>query len=120
MRLSSLFLSTLVVGCAANADDVQRDPTETATGGTKADGAAGVPDVRCDALPATGPVGGFTHKVNTLLTHAGDPRHRGIDLVTGAGAATQTLEGWITYTVADKGLMDEAVDLFACRAGAWK
>jgi phosphatidate phosphatase PAH1 len=40
--------------------------------------------------------------------------------VASADAATQTLEGWISYTIVDKALEDEDVELFACRAGAWR
>ncbi len=45
---------------------------------------------------------------------------RGIDLIAPASAATQTIEGDISYSTADKALEDEAVDVFACRENAWQ
>jgi phosphatidate phosphatase PAH1 len=54
-----------------------------------------------------------------LVTELGDPRHRGVDLIAAASAGTQTLEGWMTYTIANKALEDEDVDLYACRDSAW-
>ncbi|MFT3696311.1 MAG: hypothetical protein QM831_24435 [Kofleriaceae bacterium] len=49
----------------------------------------------------------------------GDPHHRGFDLIAPASADSQTIEGWIAYSVADKALEDEDVDVFACREAAW-
>jgi hypothetical protein len=79
-----------------------------------------VPDVRCAGTPDAGPAGSFDHTSSEIISALGDPRHRGFDLVAPASAATQAIEGWISYTIADKALEDEAVDLFACRAGQWQ
>jgi LNS2 (Lipin/Ned1/Smp2) len=79
-----------------------------------------VPDVHCAGAPSAGAAGDFRHFKNDLISALGDPKHRGFDLVASAGAATQTLEGWISYTIVDKALEDEDVDVFACRAGAWR
>jgi phosphatidate phosphatase PAH1 len=46
--------------------------------------------------------------------------HRGFDLITPATSTKQTLSGWISYTIADKALEDENVDVFACRSHVWK
>jgi phosphatidate phosphatase PAH1 len=82
--------------------------------------AGGVPDVRCAGNPDAGRPGSFRHFTSRLIAGLGDPKHRGFDLVASADAATQSLEGWISYTVVDKALEDEDVDVFACRAGAWR
>ncbi len=79
-----------------------------------------MPDVRCADSPDAGKPGSFRHFTSRLVAGLGDPKHRGFDLVASASSATQTLEGWISYTVVDKALEDEDVDLFACRAGAWR
>ena len=83
-------------------------------------GAAGVPDVRCEDAPAAGRSGRFHHLKNLVISKLGDPRHRGLDLVGSADGGTQLLEGWISYTITDKALEDEDVDVFACRAGQWR
>ncbi|HEX7837486.1 MAG TPA: hypothetical protein VF469_08485 [Kofleriaceae bacterium] len=110
------------MGCAAgDAGSVGSDPDETPglDTGTVNPGAA-VPDVRCTAAPAAGKAGSFHHFTSSLISALGDPRHRGFDLVTSASATTQSLEGWISYTIVDKALEDEDVDVFACRAGQWQ
>lgn len=78
-----------------------------------------VPDVRCAGAPAAGKAGSFRHFTSALISALGDPKHRGFDLVASADGATQQLEGWISYTIFDKALEDENVDVFACRAGQW-
>ena len=78
-------------------------------------GRAPLPDVRC-----AGATRSFRHFGSKVTAFLGDPRHRGFDLVTSATATSQRLEGWVSYTLADKALEDEDVDLFACRAGAWR
>jgi hypothetical protein len=79
-----------------------------------------VPDVRCAGAPEAGAAGRFRHTRSRILARLGGPRHRGFDLVTSEGAPTQTLEGWISYTVVDKALEDEDVDVLACLAGEWR
>jgi phosphatidate phosphatase PAH1 len=79
-----------------------------------------VPDVRCAGTPDAGPALSFNHVSSELISALGDPRHRGFDLVAPASATTQSIEGWISYTIADKALEDEIVDVFACRDDAWK
>jgi hypothetical protein len=76
-------------------------------------------DVRCADAPDAGATRGFRHLKNEVISRLGDARHRGADLVTSAESATQMLEGWLSYTIVDKALEDEDVDVFACRAGAW-
>lgn len=122
MRTICLVVSTILVGCAAGEPGpVEADPDEVATETGKADGASvAVPDVRCAGAPEAGPAGDFHHVTSELISLLGSPKHRGLDVVTSAGAATQTLEGWISYTIVDKALEDEDVELFACRAGQWR
>ena len=120
MPTQRFLLCAALTGCAiSNAGSmgpgpVGADPQE---GGSGAAGA--VPDVRCAGAPSAGKAGEFRHVTSNLIAHLGDARHRGLDLVTSAGSAAQRLEGWISYTLADKALEDEDVDVFACRAGAW-
>ncbi|HET9991760.1 MAG TPA: HAD family acid phosphatase [Kofleriaceae bacterium] len=80
--------------------------------------AAAIPDVRCTGTPSA-PAGEFRHLSSKLVAKLGDPRHRGFDLIAAASAGTQTLEGWLAYSGADKALEDEDVDLFACVDNAW-
>jgi hypothetical protein len=102
------------VGCAAGGP-VGADPREVDVAAAD----VGVPDVTCAGSPDTGAAGKFRHLTSRLISALGDPRHRGLDLVASADADTQTIEGWISYTVIDKALEDEDVDVFACRAGRW-
>jgi len=124
MRISALVVTGVLVGCAAGeAGPVGADPEETSGQlPGKADGGAAVevPDVRCAGLPDAGPAGDFRHFSSDVISHLGSPKHRGFDLVASAGNASQRLEGWLSYTIADKALEDEDVEVFACRAGAWR
>ncbi len=114
-------IAIAVTACTTSAAaPVTIDPSETSTTGGKADTAShAVPDVRCANLPTAGAAGKFRHFSSRVVSLLGDPRHRGFDLIAPASAATQTIEGWISYTIADKALEDEDVDVFACREGAW-
>jgi hypothetical protein len=84
-----------------------------------ADDVAGVPDVRCAGAPDAGGTRSFRHFKNKLISKLGGANHRGFDLITSADSATQRIEGAISYTLIDKALEDEDVDVFACRAGSW-
>ncbi|HEX3477458.1 MAG TPA: hypothetical protein VHT91_20685 [Kofleriaceae bacterium] len=118
MRITWALLGCLLVSCVAQAGAVEVDPEEASFDAGKLD-AGTVPDVRCAGPDAVKP-GSFRHFTSRLIAGLGDPKHRGFDLVASADTATQTLEGWISYTVVDKALEDEDVDVFACRAGAWR
>jgi hypothetical protein len=122
MRTLCFVVSTVLVGCAtSDAGPIGADPEEGTLGaGTVEGGAIAVPDVRCAGAPDAGKAGDFRHFSSSVISHLGDAKHRGFDLVTSASNATQTLEGWISYTVFDKALEDEDVDVFACRAGQWR
>lgn len=100
--------------CASADGPVVVDPGELEAG------TLAVPDVACSGAPSAGPTRSFRHFSSKVIAWLGDPKHRGFDLVASADAATQRLEGWISYTIADKALEDEDVDVFACRAGAWQ
>ena len=112
-----------LVGCASSAPStpVGVDPGEAGdgSGSGKEDGPSSVPSVLCDGAPDAGPAGDFRHFSSSLISDLGDPRHRGFDLVAPASADPQVLSGWISYTIADKALEDEDVDVFACRDNAW-
>jgi LNS2-like protein (lipin/Ned1/Smp2) len=99
---------------------VTTDPEEraTSTGGAAT---ASVPEPSCASPPTVGPTGHWRHSIKSpIASHAGAPRHRGLDLITGAGAARQAIRGEIRYGLVDKALEDESVELFACRAGSWR
>jgi hypothetical protein len=123
--MRSLIVTSIVcVACTTSSTlPVTADPGEQ-TGDTSGGNAAGsasatVPDVRCDGSPDAGPAGDFRHVTSKVTAAVADPRHRGFDLVAPASATTQSIEGWISYGLADKALEDEDVDIFACRASAW-
>jgi len=121
MRATWLIVSSALIGCAtSDPGPVTADPEEGSIGTGTTDGAAGVPDVRCAGAPDAGPAGDFRHFTSSVISHLGDAKHRGFDLVTSAQSPTQRLEGWISYTILDKALEDEDVDVFACRAGQWR
>jgi len=121
MRTTWLIVSAALVGCATgDPGPVTPDPEEGSIGGGTTEGAAGLPDVRCAGAPDAGPAGDFRHFTSSVISHLGDAKHRGFDLVASASSPTQRLEGWISYTVLDKALEDEDVDVFACRAGQWR
>src|SRR5690242_12503747 len=125
--MRAIVVLLLAVGCtsAVSPGPVTTDPGESGSSGGKADGdgsagGATIPDVQCSGTPDAGPAGSFNHISSRLISDLGSPNHRGIDLITSASAGTQTIEGDISYTVADKALEDEDVDVFACREGAWQ
>ena len=122
MRTIWLAASMALVACAAaESDPVGADPDEVGSDpGTPEAGRLAIPDVRCAGAPDAGPAGDFRHFTSSLTSHLGSAKHRGLDLVTAADTATQTLEGWMSYTILDKALEDEDVEVFACRAGAWR
>src|SRR5262245_40605936 len=80
-----------------------------------------LPEPACSGTPTVAAPGAWRHPVTSAaVTALGASRHRGIDLMTGAGAQTQAIRGEIRYGLVDKALEDEAVVLFACRAGEWR
>lgn len=123
-------LSIVVFGActASNPQPVGVDPSE-GSGGDDGGGGGGagdtggtitrLPDVRCDGTPDIS-AGDFRHVSSSVISALGDPRHRGVDLIAAASAGTQTLAGWASYTIADKALEDEDIDVFGCRDSAWE
>jgi len=80
-----------------------------------------LPIVTCAGEPAGLTKQPWKHSIQSpLVTAAGSPRHRGIDLIATADASEQVLAGEISYGLIDKALGDEEVDLFVCRTGAWQ
>ena len=117
----------LAAGCTASLDPgpVSTDPGNGGSDSGSAAGSGGgpvasLPEVHCTGTPDAGPPGSFHNTSSELISAAGSPNHRGIDLIAAASTATQTIEGDISYTSADKALEDEDVDVFACRDGAWQ
>ena len=107
-------LALVFAACTASSEQaVDLDPAKATDGGV-----AAIPDVRCAGAPSAA-AGEFRHLSSEIIAELGDPRHRGFDLIAAASAGTQTLEGWMTYTIADKALEDEDVELYACRDSAW-
>lgn len=117
-------------GCATATTPVTIDPGEAgdtgsgssmgSSAGSGSGSAVAIPDVRCADAPDAGPAGDFHHLESSAISALGSPRHRGFDLVASANANPQVIEGWISYTVLDKALEDEDVDVFACRQQVWK
>ncbi|MEO8844054.1 MAG: hypothetical protein ABI591_11435 [Kofleriaceae bacterium] len=68
----------------------------------------------CQILPSAHGESRFRHRGNRVAHRLGEPRHRGIDLVTSELATTQTIEGDLGYLAVDKGIEDEDVEIFAC------
>jgi hypothetical protein len=82
--------------------------------------AAGLADYHCSGVPvapASDDDDHLRHASSHLVIASGDPRHRGIDVITSAG--TQTLTGIIAYSHFDKALEDEDVEVFACDDAGW-
>jgi hypothetical protein len=93
--------------------------TGSGSGSGSGSGAVTVPDVQCTGAPDAGPAGDFNHLSSELISALGSPMHRGIDLIAPAEADTQKIEGDISYTIADKALEDEDVDVLACLTESW-
>lgn len=122
-RLNHLFL-ILLAGCSISTGS-SGDPSQPGggpDGNPPGEGTSslGVPDIACVNSPDAGPPGELRHTASALITALGSPRHRGLDLVTTPSASRQLLRGALSYTMADKALEDEDVQLFACEAGAWR
>jgi hypothetical protein len=114
-----LALAAPLAACSTEspeASEVGSDPAESGDG--KADTATGLADVRCDHAPILAPHL-FRHASNTLQFLKGG-NHRGYDLVAESTEATQHLRGMIAYGLTDKPLVDELVDVLACKAGSWQ
>jgi hypothetical protein len=136
MRTAWLVTLGALTGCAAGGTLIGPDSEDDAGVGGEGPGMAmedpgtpggpampdgsAVPDVRCAALPDAGPTREFLHTASKVISRLGDPQHRGFDLVASADSLKQTLEGWISYSIVDKALDEEEVDVFACDAGAWR
>ncbi|MBK7538181.1 MAG: hypothetical protein IPI49_23030 [Myxococcales bacterium] len=120
-HLLSLLTFSVFAGCVAESvpdGEVGYDPRE-ADGAYGPIGVSAVPDVRCAAAPNAGAKRSWRHLTSRAVA-LGSVKHRGFDLVASSAATTQVLAGEISYGVNDKALEDEAVDVFACRAGSWQ
>ncbi len=108
-----------VLGCGADDQAVDVHPLEQML--RPATGCASMPVVECSGTPAVGAKLPWRHGIKSrLVTLAGNPRHRGIDLIVAADSSQQVLRGEIKYGAIDKSLEDEDVEVFACQAGAWQ
>lgn len=119
--MRSTWLCLFAVGCAIDTGDVTTDPGEGSGSGSGSgeETVEAIPDVQCPGTPATGVAGDWIHWSSSVIS-AGAPKHRGYDLIARSTAATQTIEGSISYSIADKALEDEDVELFACRQNTWE
>ncbi|MDQ3365350.1 MAG: hypothetical protein M3680_07980 [Myxococcota bacterium] len=106
LLLAGLVPAALTGGCAINAA-FAADEASSAKSAT----CQGTPD----AITAT-----FHSRRNRVLAAVGSPRHRGVDLIASESDENQTLGGKLAYTAFDKDLEGEDVEVFACRAGAWR
>jgi hypothetical protein len=123
---SAIFALGLLVACGGNdgaAPDsgaILPDAAVLEVGGGSDAGAPRVPDIQCPDDPDPGPAGSFNHLTSEAISALGDPVHRGFDLAAGEGIDPQIIAGAISYTVADKALEDEDVDVFACTPTGWQ
>ena len=116
MRVAELFAVSLmgssVIACAA-------DPATSPDGNTPTVAAPNV--TRCANPPDAGPTADWRHTASSLTVQAGEPNHRGTDLIATPDDATQVIAGKIAYGGIDKDLVDEDVDVFACTsADTWR
>ncbi len=121
MPLKRFLYVLAVAGCGISTSNPS-DPGSTPDGDPPPiDGTSSlaVPDLQCAGAPDAGPAGELRHTRSSLITALGSPRHRGLDLVATPAVARQVLAGSISYTMADKALEDEDVELFACIDGDW-
>jgi len=77
------------------------------------------PATGCQILPTT-TAGTFRHRGNRAAHRLGEPRHRGLDLVTSESAERQVIAGELGYMAIDKAIEDEDVEIFACEADHWR
>lgn len=111
MLVRSAFAVIALSACAATSQE-----SATTIGTT----AGGLADYHCSGVPVAPSHDDDDHLRHTsshLVIASGDPRHRGVDVVT--SAPTQTLTGIIAYSHFDKALEDEDVELFACEDAGW-
>lgn len=117
-RLFLLSLATIFaaapLACSANADDVATDDAEL--------NAACAP-VTCNAPAASTPTTtrSFGHFKSRLITVTNRPHHRGRDEIYAVGEP-QWIIGKFAYSITDKDLEDEEVDVYVDRGcgGAWE
>jgi hypothetical protein len=74
----------------------------------------------CQIVPVAHAPAKFRHRGNRAAHRLGEPRHRGLDLVTSESAPSQRIEGDIGYMAVTKELEDEDVEMFACVQDHWR
>lgn len=111
MRTSLLALGLLtLVGCAATAE-----PPEDTTSQDLTNLPACLPLDACDAPAWSYRPRGWTHAVkSSVVSHLGDAHHRGRDMFYTPGER-QIVHAKFAYSVADKDLKGEAIDVFVQR-----
>lgn len=120
MRTPSAFLGfglllTLVVGCSSPVGDAE-DATSQDLSTVPA-----CPSLNaCEAAPWSYEPRGWKHSfASTIVTHLGDPHHRGRDMFFATGEK-QTVHAKFTYSFTDKDLHGEEIDVFVqkdCSSG---
>jgi phosphatidate phosphatase PAH1 len=101
-------LVALIVAAACATESISSRAIWIAPGGNTA----------CSSAPSR--AGGFRHETSDLATSFGEPRHRGVDLVTSVAAPAQVIAGHFGYSSLDKALEDEDVEIFACTNDGWR
>jgi hypothetical protein len=139
---------TTLVGCAAGGGSDPSDPVGGAqtpgepapsgasvpgeSGGGSGTGSAGggkpstnacIPAPSCNdnTAPALDPKRPFAHALSNLIAE-GAPNHRGRDMIFAQGEP-QWIIGTMAYSIVDKGLEDEAVDIYVerdCESNNWE
>jgi phosphatidate phosphatase PAH1 len=102
-----------------------KDPGTTNPPGTQPPGSgqkcAAMPACNGNSSPTLGPKRDFKHTTSRAIVFSGDPHHRGRDQIVIEGQA-QWVIGKFTYSMNDKDLKDEEVDIYLERAcgGQWE
>jgi hypothetical protein len=106
MRALLVLLAACSAGTSQLAPDAPAGPT-------------GIPDIRC-AIAPDAPAIEPRHETSEWIARAGEPRHRGIDLIAAESDPVQVIGGALAYSQVDKAIEDEDVRVFACTGDAWR
>lgn len=112
MRLAVLLL---VAGCGGSLHGAE--PYTTPANVEVAVRAGGIDDIRCGSAPDAR-ARRFRHVEDRIVSVLGRADHRATDLIAADGD-DQQVAGALAYTLADKSLEDEDVDVFACFRDGW-
>jgi LNS2 (Lipin/Ned1/Smp2) len=111
-----LWLAIVLAACGARAHGAE--PYATHANVEIATRTGGIDDLRCGGVPAARRQG-FRHVTSRIAAALGSPLHRGTDLIAAVGD-DQVIAGALGYSLADKALEDEDVELYACDRQGWR